>query len=157
MTIDRSPKGIGLLLQAMSVHDTQGKTDGQLLAQFLARRDEAAFAALVRRHGSMVLGVCHRVLGNATDAEDAFQATFLTLVRKARSLTAHPVLGGWLHGVARRTAQKAKVAAARRRAMEQALPRPEAQTEGRRNDWLPLLDEELSRLPCGRRGPASSC
>ena len=142
MATDRTSKGIGLLLQAMSVHDTQGKTDGQLLEQFLAWRDEAAFAALVRRHGSMVRGVCQRVLGNASDADDAFQATFLVLVHKARSLTSHSVLGGWLHGVARRTAQKAKVAAARRRAKERALGRPEAQAEAVRNDWLPLLDEE---------------
>src|SRR5437899_12492379 len=88
-------KGIGLLLREMSFHEAAGKTDGQFLEEFLVWRDQAAFAALVRRHAPMVLAVCNRVLGNATDAEDAFQATFMVLVRKARSLTAYAVLGGW--------------------------------------------------------------
>jgi len=134
-----------------------GVADGQLLQRFLAQRDEAAFAELVKRHGPMVLGVCHRVLGNAADAEDAFQATFLVLVRQACSLTARPVLGDWLHGVARRTALKARAALARRRAKERALARPEAQGNEVRNDWLPLLDEALSHLPEKYRLPIVLC
>jgi RNA polymerase sigma factor (sigma-70 family) len=141
----------------MTFQQAVGKTDGQLLEQFLAWGDQAAFAALVRRHGRMVLAVCNRVLGNATDAEDAFQATFLVLVRKARSLTAHSVLGGWLHGVARRTALNAKRAAAHRRMKEQAVPRHEAQRDEARNDWLPLLDEELDQLPEKYRLPIVLC
>src|SRR5262245_16715110 len=74
--------GIGSLLRVVRGRRDAGASDGQLLRQFLDRRDEAAFAALVRRHGPMVFGVCRRILGNATDAEDAFQATFLVLVRK---------------------------------------------------------------------------
>jgi RNA polymerase sigma factor (sigma-70 family) len=145
--MNRTNAGIGPLLEAVCTHDCEGKTDGQLLKQFLACRDEAAFAALVRRHGPMVLGVCRRVLGNATDADDAFQATFIVLVRKAGSLTSRSFLGDWLHGVARHAALDATRAAARRRAKEQVMARPEVQADEVRNDWLPLLDQELSRLP----------
>ena len=75
-------------------------TDGQLLRAFRATRDECAFEAFVRRHGPMVLGVCRRVLRNAHDAEDAFQATFLVLIRKVASLAGREIVGDWLHGVA---------------------------------------------------------
>jgi hypothetical protein len=83
--------GIEELLQVVRACDAEGQADGQFLGQFLAQRDETAFAALVRRHGPMVLGVCRRILSNAADAEDAFQATFPVLVRKATSLAARAV------------------------------------------------------------------
>jgi len=88
-------------------------TDAQLLGRFVARRDEAAFEALVGRHGPMVWGVCRRLLHHPEDAEDAFQATFLVLVRKAHSLAGTESLGPWLYGVACRTSRKAQAQASR--------------------------------------------
>src|SRR5438445_519502 len=101
--------------------------DEQLLERFLARRDETAeeaFAELVQRHGPMVLGVCRRVLGDAHEAEDAFQATFLVLARKAASLVRREKVANWLYGVAVRTAKEARGRAARRRAREERVCTP---------------------------------
>src|SRR5262245_49668517 len=105
-----------------------GLTDGQLLDAFVTARDEAAFEILVGRHGPMVLGVCRRILRDTHDAEDAFQATFLVLARKAASVVPREMVGNWLYGVACRTASKAKSLAARRREKEREVrqtPRPE--------------------------------
>ena len=99
-----------------------GLTDRQLIERFTARRDaagEAAFAALVSRHGPMVLEVCWQLLGDRHDAEDAFQAVFLVLARKARSIRDPELLGNWLYGVALRTARKARGQNARRRRKEE--------------------------------------
>jgi RNA polymerase sigma factor (sigma-70 family) len=123
--------------------------DGELLRGYVKRRDEAAFESLVKRHGPMVLGVCRRVLHNAHDAEDAFQATFLVLVRKAASIRSPDTVGNWLYGVAYRTALAARRAATRRQARESRgsqLLRPEP----RHDLWeniRPVLDQELARLP----------
>src|SRR3954470_12116455 len=89
-------------------HEGAGLSDGQLLQNYLARREEVAFAALVHRHGPMVWGVCQRVLGSHHDAEDAFQATFLVLVRKAVSIVPREMVANWLYGVAHQTALKAR-------------------------------------------------
>jgi RNA polymerase sigma factor (sigma-70 family) len=132
-------------------------TDGQLLQRFLAHRDEEAFAALVQRHGPMVLGVCRRILDNTADAEDAFQATFVVLVRKAASLVHRAVLGDWLHGVARHTALKARTEMVRRRTRERIVARSEVPRQPPRNDWLPLLDQEINRLPEKYRLPVVLC
>src|SRR6266404_1065918 len=135
------------LRKVVLVQDGGGMTDGQLLECFLAYRDEAAFAALMRRHGPMVFGVCRRVLCNAHDAEDAFQATFLVLVRKARSVGRPELLGNWLYGVAYRTAMAARRAAAKRRAKEREMAKPEAVEEDGWQGLASLLDRELSQLP----------
>jgi RNA polymerase sigma factor (sigma-70 family) len=132
-------------------------TDGQLLDSFVAQRDEGAFEALVRRHGPMVLGVARRVVGNAADAENIFQATFLVLVRKAASVRPRETLGNWLYGVAYRTALKVRGTAARRRAKERQMARPQAPEEGVSEELLRLLDKELSRLPDKYRLPVVLC
>jgi RNA polymerase sigma factor (sigma-70 family) len=140
--------------------DGPEQTDGQLLGRFLERRDEAAFAALVRRYGPMVLGVCRRVLRGHHDAEDAFQATFLVLARKAASVMPRERVGHWLYGVARTTALRARVAAARRAARERPMAAPPEPAPPRPGLWVdlqPLLDEELSRLPARYRLPIVLC
>src|SRR5436309_7151928 len=96
-------------------------SDRELLERYTTAGEEAAFAALVRRHGPMVLGVCRRVLGNPHDADDAFQATFLVLVRKAKSIVPREQVGPWLYGVAYRTSTKAKAMNARRRVKQKPL------------------------------------
>src|SRR5438874_7989013 len=95
--------------------------DAQLLQRFVQRRDEGAFATLMERHGSMVLGVCRRVLRDRQDADDAFQATFLVLVRKAAALRRPERLGSWLYAVAYRIALQARARAARWRALERQV------------------------------------
>src|SRR5262245_37994960 len=97
------------LCRAVANHEGDGVSDGQLLEQYLCREDEAAFALLVRRHGPMVLGVCRRILRDPHDADDAFQATFLVLVRRAAGIWPRDRIGAWLYGVACRIALKARV------------------------------------------------
>jgi RNA polymerase sigma factor (sigma-70 family) len=125
------------------------RTDQQLLDAFAARRDEAAFTALVARHGPMVLRVCRRALGHEQDAEDAFQATFLVLARDTGLIRKREALADWLHGVAYRTAMKAKRSAARRRAREQhrgaAASRPTASPLW--DEVQETLDDEVRKLP----------
>jgi RNA polymerase sigma-70 factor (ECF subfamily) len=137
-----------------------GLTDAELLERFLVLRDDSAFESLVRRHGPMVFGVCRRVLHHDQDAEDAFQATFLVLVRKATTIWPRHMLPNWLFGVAYRTAQATKTASARRRLRErQANPMssPGASTDGLWSDLRPILDEELSHLPNKYRVPIVLC
>lgn len=121
-------------------------TDIDLLYRFAQQRDESAFEELLHRHAAMVLGVCQRTLGNEVDAEDAFQATFLVLVRKAHAIRPPTRVGNWLHGVALRTSLEARRASARRRTKEaQAMPR--TAKEDASPELREVLDEELARLP----------
>jgi RNA polymerase sigma factor (sigma-70 family) len=134
--------------------------DAQLLVRYTRHGDEAAFAALVRRHGPLVWGAVTRVLGRGPDAEDAFQATFLVLVRKAGALRGPDALGPWLYGVASRVALKARSAAARRQGREQALAEepPAAESGGAVwRDLRPVLDEEVNRLPEKYRAAVVLC
>jgi RNA polymerase sigma factor (sigma-70 family) len=134
--------------------------DGQLLESFLARRDEAAFAALVRRHGPMVLSVCRGVLRNEHDAEDAFQAAFLVLARKADAIRNRDCVGGWLYGVAYHIALKAQAGSARRRARERRTPEmasPDPTLDMTVRDLQRVLHEELARLPEKYRVPLVLC
>ncbi|HVS38874.1 MAG TPA: sigma-70 family RNA polymerase sigma factor [Gemmataceae bacterium] len=134
-------------------------TDGELLTRYLARRDATAFEALVRRHGPMILGVCRRILRSEADAEDAFQAVFLVLIRKAASIRPRERTANWLYGVACRTAQKARAAAVKRRLKERRageMHRPQT-PDDRWAELLPLLDRELHRLPDRYRIPIILC
>jgi RNA polymerase sigma factor (sigma-70 family) len=138
--------------------DGAAATDGQLLERYVRDRDEDAFAALVRRHGPMVWGVCRRALGHH-DAEEAFQAAFLVLARRAAAVVPPEAVADFLHGVAWRTASKARATAARRRRREGQVPgapepvAPTPPTEG----LSPLLDRELARLPVAYRAAVVLC
>jgi RNA polymerase sigma factor (sigma-70 family) len=129
--------------------------DSHLLERFVRSQDEAAFAALVQRHGPMVLGVCRRLLHDAHDAEDAFQATFLVLVHKARSIGRPEALGPWLHGVAYRTAARARQATRHRARERQVLAMPDGDpaVELAWRELRQVLDEELGRLAPKYRAP----
>jgi RNA polymerase sigma factor (sigma-70 family) len=149
MPASRISRVVQQLHCAVLRQDGGGLTDGRLLEAFINHGDSAAFEALVRRLGPMVWGVCRRVLGNHHDADDAFQASFLVLVRKAASIVPREMVGNWLYGVARQTALKAKAAAARRQTREsQVVQMPEigVEPDAAGDELLPLLDQELSSL-----------
>jgi RNA polymerase sigma factor (sigma-70 family) len=137
-------------------------SDGQLLGRFVERRDASAFEAILERYGPLVWGVCRRVLGNHHDAEDAFQATFLVLARKAASVMPREKLGNWLYGVAFQTAMNAKAARAKRWVRErlawemtqpEAVPREHVYAD----ELLSRLDREVARLPEKYRLPVILC
>src|SRR5688572_11858496 len=134
----------------------ESASDVELLRRFTAAGDGAAFAALVRRHGPMVFGVCRRTLGHQQDAEDAFQATFLVLARRAHAVRPDGV-GRWLYGVAVRVANKARVRRTRRGGVPAELNEVPAPAAAPPADWLPLLDAALSRLPDRDRWPILLC
>jgi RNA polymerase sigma factor (sigma-70 family) len=124
--------------------------DGELLNRFFQHGEQAAFEVLVERYGSMVLGVCQRMLQNSHDAEDAFQATFLVVVHKGRSLLGRETIGNWLYGVAYHTALKARAAAMLRRRKESEAPTKACVEPVAEDGWeeiRPLLDQELNKLP----------
>ena len=132
-----------------------GTPDPTLLERFAAHQDQGAFAEIVRRHGGLVMSACRRVLRNPHDAEEAFQATFLILARKADSVRKGESLAQWLHAVAVRTALNARSSTVRRTARERSVaPRaPERSDEG----LGPVLDEEVTRLPDKYRSPLVLC
>jgi RNA polymerase sigma factor (sigma-70 family) len=135
--------------------------DADLLDRFARRGDEEAFATLMARHGPMVLNACRRVLGDAHAAEDAFQATFLVLARKASSLSRPDTLAGWLYGVACRVARKARSTAQRHHGLAEASdpvdPRPNPLVEVSAHDLLAVLEQEMERLPEAYRLPVVLC
>ncbi len=138
-----------------------GLTEGQLLDRFVADRDEVAFGAIVARHGSMVLGVCRGVLVDPDDVEDAFQATFLILVRKARGLRDRDRLAPWLYGVARKVALRARADASRRRARERSVAGPDpgaaATSDSDLRELQAMVREEVDRLPGNDRMAVVLC
>jgi RNA polymerase sigma factor (sigma-70 family) len=159
MATNRLRSALNQLQSALAPPGAEALTDAQLLARFLARQDESAFALLVRRHGPMVLGVCRRVLRHTQDAEDAFQAAFLVLARKANSVLKREALGSWLYMVAYRTAQRARANQARQRTLERQvedMPHPQVLPE-QPQDWRALLDEELGLLPQKYRAAVVLC
>ena len=134
--------------------------DRQLLERFLSRHDQDAFESLMHRHGPMVLSVCRRFLGDRHDAEDAFQATFLVLLRKARSLSKRELVANWLYGVAYRTALKARRDAARRHFHETRRCKSSLVAEDNDRAWREhreALDDEIHRLPAKYRAPIVLC
>jgi len=150
----------GVIQHFRRVLEGPGLTDTQLLEDYINRHDEAAFAALVRRHGPMVWGVCRRVLCNHHAAEDAFQATFLVLVRKAASIASRELLANWLYGVAHQTALKARMTATKRIGRERQVAAMSESAVTQQDQWGDLqllLDEELSRLPSKYRGVIVLC
>jgi RNA polymerase sigma factor (sigma-70 family) len=135
-------------------------SDAQALERFVAAREEAAFRALVRRHGPLVWGVCRRVLRHEQDAEDAFQATFLVLAERAGSIRRPESVGSWLYGVAYHIALEARGRQARRGMRERQvehMPQPESPAESLWAELAPVLDEELQRLPEQYRRPLVLC
>lgn len=144
------------------VRDSANHGDGELLARYRQHHDQDAFGSLVRRHGPMVLGVCRRVLQDSHAAEDAFQATFIVLAKKADAVRPPERLAPWLYGVAYRTALKARGRSFRRQQVEEAYAvetsnRPPAASSEETADLQPVIDEQLNALPEKYRTPLVLC
>ncbi|QJW92922.1 RNA polymerase sigma factor [Frigoriglobus tundricola] len=149
---------LAVFLKAIGPTDSRS-TDDQLLAEFFAHRDDRAFAALVRRHERTVWGVCRRVLSNAADAEDAFQATFLVLVCRGRTLAERGCVGGWLYRVAHRVSLQMRSQANKRKRREERAARVESAAPAAQDpsDLLAVIGEELDRLPESHRAAVVVC
>jgi len=147
------------LTHGMAAETLNEETDRALVEQFLARRDEAVFGAIVRRHGAMVYRVCWRVLGQPQDAEDAFQTTFLLLAQKLGAVRNRDSLASWLHGVAHRVALQVKGRAAKRRRLEPraTIIHVERPADLSAVELLAALDRELCKLPDKWRLPLILC
>jgi RNA polymerase sigma factor (sigma-70 family) len=153
-------KAIRQLRRLLGVSGTSDPSDRQLLERFVALRDEEAFTVLVERYGPLVWGVCRRILVNDADAEDAFQAAFWVLARKAQAIQWHESIGNWLYGVACRTAWKVRSKADLRRRHEQQAALMNSSPAEENTSWPELrcvLDEELGRLPARYRMPLLLC
>jgi len=151
---------LGYLRRNVPTPGTGDASDRELLVRFAATRDEAAFAALVRRHAAMVLAVCRRVLRNDDDAEEAFQASFLVLASKAGSGGWHDSVAGWLHAVAFRTSSSLRDSIRCRQRHERQVPEMrcvDALADVEARDLRRVLDEELSQLPEKLRAPLVLC
>lgn len=151
---------LGRIRQARALDESTGLSDGQLLERFVAARDEAAFEALVWRHGPAVLALCRRVLPCPADAEDVFQATFLTLARRGMSIRTQEALAAWLHRVAYRIAVRLRATRARWARREQTGV--EAVTDYRSGpaldaDLRGVVDDEVNRLPAKYRAAVVLC
>jgi RNA polymerase sigma factor (sigma-70 family) len=160
MAIGPMARVVHELHRAASIQTGPEPSDADLLNAFLGRRDEIAFEMLLRRHGPLVLGVCRRLLGNEEDAADAFQAVFLILAQRARSIRSHVALGAWLYGVAYRASLKARAKLNRRQAREKSflkVPEREVEMPIPTDDMLAILDEELNLLPEKYRVPVVLC
>jgi RNA polymerase sigma factor (sigma-70 family) len=161
MPIGQADRLMPTLRRVVLARQSAARSDGELLGAFVASGDAAAFAELVRRHGPMVLGVCRRVVGDRAAADDAFQASFLVLVRRAAAVRPREQVGNWLYGVAYRTALKARMGLARRRSREKqvdVMPEPPAPPAPPAwSDVQPIIDEELAKLPDKLRVPIVLC
>jgi RNA polymerase sigma factor (sigma-70 family) len=164
MATSQRPLVIQYLRRTLRPPDAEGVADAELLERFVGQRDEAAFELLVWRHGGMVLSLCRRILHDAHEAEDAFQATFLALARKAGSIGRRESLSSWLHKVAYRMALTARAAAAKRTAREQPLfdlpataPDFDPSRVAAGRELCRLLDAAVNRLPAKQRAPFVLC
>src|SRR5262245_35776222 len=139
------PSAVERMVRKIRVQSLTAEDDRALLEAFAHGGDEEAFAEIVRRHGPLVLGVCRRILGNVQDAEDAFQATFLVLARKASSVAWRESIKNWLHGVACRIAMKARGKSIKRQQLAKHIAPPQPATAGPVDAWnelRPILDQE---------------
>jgi RNA polymerase sigma factor (sigma-70 family) len=148
------------LRRSLGAQAARAVSDAELLARFVDAKDDLAAAVLVERHGPMVFGVCRRVLGDVHDAEDAFQATFLVLARRAGTLHRRQSLAGWLYAVAQRVALRARARATLRQVREKGattMRRAEASDDPSWGELRSVLDEEMARLPEKYRTPLVLC
>jgi RNA polymerase sigma factor (sigma-70 family) len=160
MPARRSISATGSIAPPIPVRPSDHIADAVLLDHFVRRNDQAAFAALLERHGPMVLGVCRRLLSDTHEADDAFQATFLIFLQKAGSLRDPASLGNWLYGVAYRVARRARTVAARWRAREREVPVMAAADSSPDAIWeelRPILDKEIAQLPRKYQAPVVLC
>ncbi len=151
---------LGQMQRLFNRGTASGLSEGQLLARYVGERDEVAFEAIVSRNGPMVLGICRRLLEDPNDVEDAFQATFLVLVKKARSLRDRDLLANWLYGVALRVATRSRRDRTRRRIRDRTVDRDNVvfdTNDHDRDELRTVLDGEVARLPAKFRTPIVLC